>query len=481
MEKVNKHLTNLRQFKAKTNTYAKNHLVGLSISLAIMSVFGLSVAFFIGYYSDKAAPGTTIAGKNIGGQTRDQIIQTIDGLIQNFRLSINYNGKSATASHTDFGVKVDIDSIASRAVDTGKHNLFGSLVSPQNFGLDSKIDQDAVKAFVNKNFSELSTNPVDTTVKFNQKSGRYDMIPGGVGHSVQLKPLYTAILTLAEQPKIASYQLTLNHDKPQIIDSYVKPVVDKLNSLINNRLSVTNDGRVLRSSSPRDYSNWINLTPNKALHTYDINFDDKKIAGWVNDIVGRLPGRPINAKAITSESGEVYKIVSPGKRGQLPTNLDTVIHSVQAAAKGHIKDRNFDVVTQDSDFQTDGIVAPGGHWAEATMGDYTVRIYDGANVTWSTNSTSHGKPDSPTPTGIFHVTNKVRGPKCMPNPPSKDPLCNINYVTYFTNQGHAFHEAWWLHAGNTRARISHGCINMLKEEAHKVFDWLSVGSLVYIH
>ncbi len=481
MEISKKHLADLRQFSTKTNTYAKKHLVGISICLAIMSVFVISIASFVFYYNDKAAPGTTIAGKNVGGQTHDQIIKTIDGLIKNFHLSIDYQNKSVDSASSDFGIQVDTNAIANKAVQTGRHNLFGSLISPQNFGLDSKINKDAIKAFITKSFPELSTNPVDTTIKFNAKAGRYDLIPGGVGRSVQLKPLYSAILTLAEQPHAATYQLTINHDKPQIFDTNVKPVVDKLNKAIASRINVTNDGRTLRSTTPRDYANWVKLTPNKELHTYDVSYDDKKIADWVNDIAGRLPGRPINAKAITSETGDVYKIISPGKRGQLPTNLDVVIRGVQAAAKGHIKDRNFDVVTQDSDFQTDGIVAPGGHWAEATMGDYTVRLYDGANVAWSTNSTSHGKPDSPTPTGIFHVTNKVRGPKCMPNPPAKDPLCNINYVTYFTNQGHAFHEAWWLRAGNTRARISHGCINMLKEEAHKVFDWLSVGSLVYIH
>ena len=71
----------------------------------------------------------------------------------------------------------------------------------------------------------------------------------------------------------------------------------------------------------------------------------------------------------------------------------------------------------------------------------------------------------------------------MPNPPAKEPLCNIHYITFWQSSGYAFHEAWWMNYanGNVRQGISHGCVNMFIGDAKRVYDWASIGTPVWVH
>jgi lipoprotein-anchoring transpeptidase ErfK/SrfK len=98
-----------------------------------------------------------------------------------------------------------------------------------------------------------------------------------------------------------------------------------------------------------------------------------------------------------------------------------------------------------------------------------------------------------TPVGTFLIQRKSGeggqpgssgGGVCMPNPPSAYPLCGINYVSTFTPQGHAIHEAWWRTSFGTQAykyNGSHGCINATYDIAKFIFYWAPIGTPVITH
>ena len=482
MEENTNHLANITAIKRNFFSLVKTYHVGLLVILGLAAILGTSIVVFTSYYNDKAAPNTYIAGVNVSGQTADQIANTINRLVSNIRLSLKHNSRIVTASHDQLGITVDTAQIAATLAHTGRSRLFVSIFTPQKFDLTGNFDRDAVKQFLTKSFPELSTDPVDATLNFDQKRGRYLLKPGAPGRSIKLPLLYKTIFELIAAPKLASYDLVVNTDTPNITAATLQPTVDKLNKIVSNNITINNNGRVIRRARPQDINNWIKLSPDKALKTYAIQYDNQKIAGWVQSVADSLPGKPINARVISSPDGTPYKEISPGKRGQLPTNLNDVVTSLQTAmSNDSITPHSYTLNTVDSDFGIDKVTTQSSHWAEVIKSSYTVNLYDGNNIVATFTQNSIGKRDSPTPEGIMHVTSKVRGPKCMPNPPSQDPLCNINYVTYFTNKGHAFHEAWWLHSGNTRAMISHGCVNMHKDDARRVFEHLSLGDLVYVH
>lgn len=82
---------------------------------------------------------------------------------------------------------------------------------------------------------------------------------------------------------------------------------------------------------------------------------------------------------------------------------------------------------------------------------------------------STGRVGQETPKGTFHVTRQVRDEISYEfnNAP-------MPFATYFTNNGHAFHEG-------TPDNLSAGCVRMYRADAEKYFNDLQVGDKVYIY
>jgi len=57
-------------------------------------------------------------------------------------------------------------------------------------------------------------------------------------------------------------------------------------------------------------------------------------------------------------------------------------------------------------------------------------------------------------------------------------LKNVLFTQYFTNQGHALHYAWWKNEETIGRPGSHGCINLLLDDAQFCWDWAEIGTPV---
>lgn len=104
----------------------------------------------------------------------------------------------------------------------------------------------------------------------------------------------------------------------------------------------------------------------------------------------------------------------------------------------------------------------------------TLYAYDGKTLFMKTFISS-GKW-GPTPTGNFKIWIKLRATR-MTGGTGQDfyDLPNVPYVMYFYNDqipksdGFALHGAYWHN--NFGNPMSHGCINLRIEDAHKLYDW----------
>lgn len=471
--------------KSKANGFAgwfKSHKpFTIVLSLALAVFIGI-VVFTMVYYHDKAAPGTTIANAKVGGQTKSQLITTINGLVNNMKLSLNYNGKSATASASDLGINIDTNKIATAAVKTGQRDPFSTLALKQHFDLTGSYDKAKVQAFVKANFPELTTDPIDAQIIYDADSNRYVVQPGAIGRSVKLDELYKKVESMLSSPKITNYQIATNDSAPTVSNEAAEQVASQVNQAVASNIKIINNGRVLWTIDPWTIAEWTTFKVNPSTHSYDVAYDKSKIQKFVDtSVVGQISNKPINQKAITNGNGEVLQVISPGQNGQQAENTSAVadeIYTKLLSGQGG----NVNLATKDAAFQTDATVASDGHWIEANLSTFQVILHDGTNVVWSTDQTSQGKPSTGTITGLYTVWRKVPE-QCMPNPPSSQPLCGIHWVTYWERSGYAFHEAWWLDysKGNVRSYISHGCINMFTADAKRVYDFSSIGTPVWVH
>lgn len=119
-------------------------------------------------------------------------------------------------------------------------------------------------------------------------------------------------------------------------------------------------------------------------------------------------------------------------------------------------------------------VKAGEHWIDVDLSQQRVYAYEGDQIVDSF-LVSTGTAQTPTVTGKFHIYVKLRAAN-MSGPGYFLP--DVPYVMYFF-KSYGLHGTYWH--SNFGHPMSHGCVNLKTKEARKLFDWASVGTLVYVH
>lgn len=110
-----------------------------------------------------------------------------------------------------------------------------------------------------------------------------------------------------------------------------------------------------------------------------------------------------------------------------------------------------------------------------TAYEYDVPIFE-AEISSGIPSTNPGDNGIPTitPSGKFHVTIKMPSKHMGEGNLAADVndyvLPGVPWCSFFTQQGHAIHGAWWH--DNFGVPMSHGCVNMRPEQAKWVYRWV---------
>ncbi|PWH20449.1 MAG: hypothetical protein DDG59_00250 [Anaerolineae bacterium] len=113
-------------------------------------------------------------------------------------------------------------------------------------------------------------------------------------------------------------------------------------------------------------------------------------------------------------------------------------------------------------------------WIEVDLSSQTSHAYIGR--TWVRSFlVSTGTWQHPTVTGVYRIYVKYRyanmsGPDYF--------LPNVPYVMYFY-KGYGLHGTYWHQ--NFGVPMSHGCVNYSIADAAWLFDFASIGTVVFIH
>ncbi len=113
-------------------------------------------------------------------------------------------------------------------------------------------------------------------------------------------------------------------------------------------------------------------------------------------------------------------------------------------------------------------------WIDIDLTNQQLAAYEGQKLVRLT-PVSTGLPQTPTPTGQYHIQIKLR----YDDMSGIDYfLPNVPYVMYF-HGGYGIHGTYW-HARFGQP-MSHGCVNVPTAVAEWLFDWATVGTMVNIH
>jgi lipoprotein-anchoring transpeptidase ErfK/SrfK len=113
-------------------------------------------------------------------------------------------------------------------------------------------------------------------------------------------------------------------------------------------------------------------------------------------------------------------------------------------------------------------------WIDVDLSQQRVYAYEGEQIL-DTFRVSTGKSQTPTVTGKFKIYVKYRSADMSG---SDYFLADVPYVMYFY-QDYGLHGTYW-HT-NFGTPMSHGCVNLKTKDAKWLFEWASVGTVVFVH
>lgn len=124
-----------------------------------------------------------------------------------------------------------------------------------------------------------------------------------------------------------------------------------------------------------------------------------------------------------------------------------------------------------------------GNWIDCNLTQQLLVAYEGRTPVRVAVQTT-GKPGWETPEGYYVINTRVANETMESGSIGADEfykLENVLFTQYFTDRGHALHFAWWKTPETIGRPGSHGCLNLLLDDAEFFWNWAGIGTPVYSH
>jgi lipoprotein-anchoring transpeptidase ErfK/SrfK len=244
-------------------------------------------------------------------------------------------------------------------------------------------------------------------------------------------------------------------------------------------VNLKSGGRTVYYTDPADIANWVVFTPKG--DQLDVSFDEAKIKDFLSTTVANsLSQKPVNGLAIAGSDGTILKQVSAGSGGQTVGDVAHLSGQIVDSLENNTS-LDAEITLTAKDATMDKFVAADNHWIEVNLSTQYITLYDGTNPV-GTYIASSGIPPMDTPVGLFKIWLKVtsqtmKGGGDAPGFPAYS-LPGVKWVSYF-NGDVGFHTKYWNDIWGRPS--SHGCINLHEADAKTVFDFVQIGTPVWVH
>ncbi|MDR2378948.1 MAG: L,D-transpeptidase, partial [Bifidobacteriaceae bacterium] len=472
----------------------------LAVCLALVAAAGGAVAYADHYFADRAAPGATLAGLDVAGQTESELRKTAAALVAGLRFTFTADGETLsndaklTGDASQLGVTVDPKAVAADVLSAAKDQPLWRKLNPwtdKPVAVKAEFNAQTVRQFLDAEFISEAQTTSDAAVAFDPEAVAFSVVPAVVGLKTEAEPAIEAMRAhLADTAAPTEVAVKAAPDPPKIDDAAAGAAAAQATEALGRVIGFDNGQDGVRA---RTYQlpaavigGWVAFTPDPARGVIDVSFDQALIAA-------ELPGLLADKVAIAArehivmtypDSDTQIGVVQWGLNGLRMADPAPVAVEV-AAALAQGRDAQITVPLETDPFETKQVKPPtnydepdGAHWIDVDKSSFTATLYAGTTEVGS-YVISIGKPGHDTPSGTFYVYLKydhqvMRGPASDPYESPTD------WVSYFSG-GVAFHSAPWNEPNNWRRRVSHGCVNMKTRDAKVVYDFAPIGTKVVVH
>ena len=459
-------------------------------ALLLLGVVGAGGYAYAAHYDGRAVPGTTVAGTDVSGKSREEVVAAIEERTKSTKVDIS-GDVTASATLADLGTTVDAQATADAVMargDTLSEKLH-ALVSKGEIPVVTTTDKTKVSSYATSLIPEDRAKARNATVVLGEDGTTFTTTSSSKGSSLDAEALTQAAQKAATSLDSSSISLTITSADPKVSDSDAQKVADKANNWVSQDITVTM-GEDSYTAESTDKASWITVT-NSSDAAPTIAVDSSKVSQWVKTQAEEASSDPVTGQRNVNASGQVVSTPTEAKDGKSVNNADAVATSItQSLGSSKAYSGSFEATTVKAEWKdrtiADGAeklpyqAAPGEKWVDLNLSSKTVTAYEGATVVHGPVSIVDGGAATPTVTGTYKVylqyeSQTMRGLE----PNGKEYVAeNVPWVSYFY-QGYAFHGAGWR--SSFGYSDSHGCVNMPISEAQWIYNWVDTNTVVQSH
>lgn len=459
-------------------------------ALLLLGVIGAGGYAYAAHYDGHAVPGTTVAGTDVSGESRDEVVTTIENLAKNAKVDVS-GDVTTSATLADLGTTVDAqataDAVMARGDTLGKK--IQALVSKGEVPVVATTDKAIVDSYTSSLIPEDRAKARNATVVLSEDGVTFSITSASKGASLDTNVLAQAAQKAATSLSPSSVSLTMTNADPKVSDSDAQKVADKANSWVSQDITIS-AGEDSYTAEDTDKASWITVS-NSADSAPTIAVDSAKVSQWVKEQADEANVEPVTGQRNINASGQVVSTPTEAKDGKTVSNADAVATSIaQSLGSDKAYSGTFETTTVKAEWKertiADGAenlpyqAAPGEKWVDLNLSSKTVTAYEGATVVHGPVSIVDGAAETPTVTGTYKVylqyeSQTMRGENADGSPYVAE---DVPWVSYFYS-GYAFHGAGWRSSFGYSG--SHGCVNMPVSEAQWIYNWVDTKTVVQSH
>ncbi len=415
------------------------------------------------------APGTAIAGVQVGGMTAGAAAEAVSNHLNGMQVTLTGEGGGKQVTGSDLGVRVDATKLADKAfAERPMWNITSWMAAPISapLTLDDRAADHALRAQVPTVYQDAT----DATVSFT--GAGYTATPAKNGSGIDLKALTAAISDAAEKGRSTlSFRAEPATVAPAISDKDAAATVGELNTLLSTVGFYVGTERTVPIDAATA-SKWLTVAPVDGKLT--IRADQAAIQKSVDALPALVNRAPVNATSIVDSSGSVLDDVTPGVAGRQLGDVSGAAAAFAAQLAGG--KGNFALPVKDTPFASTTLLRK----IDVNLSTETLTVTENGNVvdSWLISS---GRGDFATHTGSFTVNWKLDSQNMGNTDLTKAPFYyqpDVKWVMYF-NGDEALHGVYWH--DNWGTPMSHGCVGMPEWRAEWLFDWSPQGTEVNVH
>ena len=459
-------------------------------ALILLGVVGAGGYAYAAHYDGRAVPGTTVAGTDVSGKSRQEVVAAIEERAKSTKVDIS-GDVTASASLADLGTTVDAQATADAVMARGDSlgEKLQALVSKGEVPVVTTTNTTTVSSYATSLIPEDRAKARNATVVLSEDGTTFSTTSASNGASLDVNALEQAAQKAATSLGSSSVSLTMTDAAPKVSDDEAQKVADKANNWVSQDVTITLDEDSYTAENT-DKASWIKVT-NSAESAPTIAVDSAKVSQWVQAQAEEAKVEPVTGQRNVNASGKVVSTPTEAKDGKTVNNADTVAKSITesfgsdkayagtfetTAVKAEWKERTIAAGAENLPYQA----APGEKWVDLNLSNKTVTAYEGATVVHGPVSIVDGAAETPTVTGTYKVylqyeSQTMRGENADGSPYVAE---DVPWVSYF-HSGYAFHGAGWRSSFGYSG--SHGCVNMPVSEAQWIYNWVDTNTVVQSH